>query len=176
MSLTDKQAAFIEEYLVDFNATRAAERAGYAGNESTLASVGYENLRKPHIAARVKERLRETAMTATEIQMRLSEQARGAYADYITPEGGVNVAQMVADGKAHLIKRMKDTKFVMDIEFYDAQRALQMLGKAHGMFKDRVDSYDIDLDKLTDEQLRRIADGEDPIYVLATSSPSEAGA
>jgi len=169
MSLTNKQKAFVEEYLKDFNATKAAERAGYSGEYFTLASIGCENLKKPKIAARIKERLRETAMTADEVLMRLSEQARGMYAQYITPEGGVDVAQMVEDGKAHLIKRMRDTKYGMDIEFYDSQRALQLIGEAHDMFKGRVDTYDIDMTKLSTEQLKRIADGEDPIYVMATS-------
>lgn len=169
MSLTNKQKAFIEEYLKDYNATRAAERAGYGGDDSTLAAIGSENLRKPKIASRIRHRLRESAMTADEVQMRLAEQARGTYASYITPEGGVDVAQMVEDGKVHLIKRMRDTKYGMDIEFYDSQKALQLIGRAHGMFKDRVNAYDIDVSELSDEQLRRIADGEDPIYVLATS-------
>lgn len=46
--LTDKQRAFVAEYLVDFNATQAAIRAGYS--ENSAAAIGYENLRKPDIA------------------------------------------------------------------------------------------------------------------------------
>lgn len=45
--LTDKQRRFVEEYAVDFNATAAAKRAGYA--ESSARSIGWENLQKPHI-------------------------------------------------------------------------------------------------------------------------------
>ena len=48
MSLTAKQARFVEEYLIDLNATQAAIRAGYS--EKTAAAVGHENLRKPKIA------------------------------------------------------------------------------------------------------------------------------
>ena len=40
--LTPKQARFVEEYLVDLNATQAAIRAGYS--ESTARAIGYENL------------------------------------------------------------------------------------------------------------------------------------
>jgi len=38
MSLTDKQKRFVEEYLVDLNATQAARRAGYS--EKTARSQG----------------------------------------------------------------------------------------------------------------------------------------
>ena len=45
--LTGKQKKFIEEYLIDFNATRSAIAAGYS--EKTAAATGNENLRKPLI-------------------------------------------------------------------------------------------------------------------------------
>ena len=51
--LTAKQARFVEEYLVDLNATRAAIRAGYS--EKTAAAVGCENLTKPNIADALAE-------------------------------------------------------------------------------------------------------------------------
>ena len=54
MALTDKQRRFIEEYLVDFNATQAAIRAGYS--EDTARSIGSENLTKPDIASALAER------------------------------------------------------------------------------------------------------------------------
>lgn len=49
--LTDKQAMFIKEYLIDLNATQAAIRAGYS--EHTAHATGQENLRKPIIAEAV---------------------------------------------------------------------------------------------------------------------------
>ena len=52
--LTPKQRAFIDEYLVDLNATQAAIRAGYSSD--TAGSIGHENLKKPEIAAAIAER------------------------------------------------------------------------------------------------------------------------
>lgn len=46
-NLTDKQRRFCEEYVVDWNATQAAIRAGYS--EKTAHVTGQENLRKPII-------------------------------------------------------------------------------------------------------------------------------
>ncbi len=47
-SLTAKQERFCQEYVVDFNATQAAIRAGYSKN--TAHAIGWENLRKPEIS------------------------------------------------------------------------------------------------------------------------------
>ena len=53
MALTPKQRRFVDEYLVDLNATQAARRAGYS--ERTAAAIGAENLRKPQIAAAIEQ-------------------------------------------------------------------------------------------------------------------------
>jgi phage terminase small subunit len=45
--LNDRQARFVNEYLIDLNATQAAIRSGYS--EKTAYSIGSENLRKPEI-------------------------------------------------------------------------------------------------------------------------------
>jgi phage terminase small subunit len=56
--LTPKQERFVEEYLVDLNATQAAIRPGYS--RKTAYSIGQENLKKPGIQdflAKAKTRL-----------------------------------------------------------------------------------------------------------------------
>ncbi len=50
-NLTAKQRRFVEEYVVDHNATQAAIRAGYSAK--TAYSIGHENLKKPEIAAAI---------------------------------------------------------------------------------------------------------------------------
>ncbi len=44
--LNPKQQRFVDEYLIDLNATQAAIRAGYS--EKTAAVIGAENLIKPN--------------------------------------------------------------------------------------------------------------------------------
>lgn len=46
--LTPRQQRFVEEYLVDLNATQAAIRSGYS--PKTAGAIGSENLQKPEIA------------------------------------------------------------------------------------------------------------------------------
>lgn len=55
--LTAKQKRFVEEYLIDLNATQAAIRAGYS--ERTAHSIGHELLRKPEIQAAIAEKMAE---------------------------------------------------------------------------------------------------------------------
>ena len=67
--LTPKQQRFVDEYLIDLNATQAAIRAGYSVN--TAAVQGYEHLQKPHIqsaiaAARARQQER-TEITADRV-------------------------------------------------------------------------------------------------------------
>jgi phage terminase small subunit len=51
--MTPKQTHFVDEYLIDLNATQAAIRAGYS--VTTAASIGQENLTKPEIAHAIAE-------------------------------------------------------------------------------------------------------------------------
>ena len=54
--LTPKQQIFVSEYLKTGNATEAARRAGYKGNDNTLGQVGNENLRKPKVVELIKSK------------------------------------------------------------------------------------------------------------------------
>lgn len=77
MSLNDKQAAFVREYLIDFNATQAAIRAGYSSR--TAGSQAHDLLKKHEIQAALKEgreRLAEKTETEAEwVRRRLKEEA-----------------------------------------------------------------------------------------------------
>jgi len=52
--LTVKQERFVDYY--DGNATEAARKAGYMGNDHTLGAVGKENLEKPGIRKAIEKR------------------------------------------------------------------------------------------------------------------------
>lgn len=51
--MNEKQKQFCNEYLIDFNGTQAAIRAGYS--PKTAYSMANENLRKPEVQAYLKE-------------------------------------------------------------------------------------------------------------------------
>lgn len=55
--LTAKQSRFVDEYLIDLNATQAAVRAGYS--KKTAEWIGPQLLTKTHVAAAVTERMKK---------------------------------------------------------------------------------------------------------------------
>lgn len=57
MKLTAKQKRFVQEYLIDLNATQAAIRAGYS--KKSAHSIGPENLEKPEIKQAIEEKLKQ---------------------------------------------------------------------------------------------------------------------
>jgi phage terminase small subunit len=59
MALTAKQERFVQEYLIDLNATQAAIRAGYSAK--TAAEIGFENLRKPQISGAIAAKQQKSA-------------------------------------------------------------------------------------------------------------------
>lgn len=140
--LTDKQRLFVEAYLgaARFNATEAARQAQYAGDDVTLASVGYENLRKPQIAAYIKQRFVEAAMTADEVLSRLADMARGSMEDFLDEHGKIDLKQARERGKLHLVKSRSVTKEGERIELYSAKEALELIGKHHALFVDRQET------------------------------------
>lgn len=137
MALNSKQQMFVESYLQCFNATQAALSAGYS--ENSARAIGAENLTKPDISNVISQRLRESAMSADEVLMRLAEQARGEHGKYITVDGTVDIEALVTEKKAHLIKKVKETKDGMEYEFYDAQSALNTLAKHHSLLTDKTE-------------------------------------
>lgn len=134
MTLNRKQSLFVDEYLRDMNATQAAMRAGYS--KRSAYSIGSENLRKPEIAAEIQRRLDEKKMTADEGLVRLSEMARADISEFIKPGGAINWE--VVQKKGYLVKKIRHNAGKnSEIELHDAQRALELIGKAHRLFVER---------------------------------------
>ncbi|HBN9094650.1 terminase small subunit [Pseudomonas aeruginosa] len=75
MALTKKQRLFVDEYLLDLNATQAAIRAGYSPRRAT--EIGYQLLQRPEVAqaiqAAMAERSKRTEVEADYVIRRLRE-------------------------------------------------------------------------------------------------------
>jgi phage terminase small subunit len=157
--LTAKQRAFVDAYLSCLNATEAARRAGYS--EKTAHAIGWENLRKPEIEVEIKAGLAERSMSAEEVVARLADHARASADDFISiyesplhditgkpvldTEGkpivryfpSLNIEKARERGMLHLVKKVAYTAHGPSVELYDAQAALTLLGKHHGLFVER---------------------------------------
>lgn len=122
-SLTPKQQRFVEEYLIDLNATQAAIRAGYS--EKTAQQIGSENLLKPVIAAEITTRQAKVSesleITREWVLTRLKENAdRAMQAEQVVDREGNPTGEYTYQGNV-------------------ANKALELLGKQMGMFREKVD-------------------------------------
>jgi len=139
--ISRKQQAFINEYLQCWNATKAAIKAGYS--EKTAYSSGSRLLKKVEVSEAIAIRVKDMVMSGDEALTLLSDQARGTLDDCMDiGESGkltLNFAKAKEAGKLHLIKSITPTANGLKVELYSSQRALELIGKAHGLFTDRVE-------------------------------------
>lgn len=166
MALNEKQLRFVEEYLVDLNATQAAMRAGYSAK--TANEQGSQLLAKlsiqEEIQKRVKERSERTGITS---DMVVNELALIAFSDLkdfiqIDKEGAIKMRHFkkLPAGATRLLKKLKEKSVVLgdasvdegddtakqkqlikvskEIELHDKLKALELLGRHLGMFDKKL--------------------------------------
>ena len=144
--LTVKQQRFVDEYVICLNGTEAARRAGYNGNDTTLAAEASRLIRNAKVSRRVNELLAEFAMPANEVLSQLSDIARSDIADAMDGFGGIDPIEAKRRGKSQLIKRLKTKVTTVtekdgteretvetEIEMHDKLSALQALAKFHNL-------------------------------------------
>lgn len=132
--LTDKQKRFVEEYLIDLNATQAAIRAGYS--EDTAAVIGCENLIKPNIQKAIAEaqnkRSERTQITQDEVLKDLQE-----LKDICLGRKAIVVTDTVKNTQEGIVNAVDNTVYLFEPS--GANKALELLGKHLGMFTQKVD-------------------------------------
>lgn len=139
--LTAKQQRFCDEYLIDLNATQAAIRAGYS--KKTARVIGQENLLKPavkeYIQQRMDEKEKELIADQNEVLKYLTSVIRGQ------SRSSVVVVENIGDymSEAREMEKAPDEK--------ERLKAAELLGKAHGIFTDKVEqTVDMDLNITVD--------------------------
>ena len=155
MKLPPMQDRFVDEWLIDFNGTQAAIRAGYS--ERSARSIAGRLLTKDNIQAEISRRQKDLQRRTEISQERvLRELARVAFADaadYVQVEtriinrGEVKVpielavhketADLSADQRA-AIASIKQGANGVEIKLHDKIKALELLGRHIGMFNDKL--------------------------------------
>jgi phage terminase small subunit len=164
--LNEKQKRFCEEYIIDLNATQAAIRAGYS--EKTAKQIGNENLTKldlqEYIQKLMKERANRTEITADKVLKELAHIAFDDIKNYMDYRTERVVTGYNDDGtpiqEYRTIIDMKDsntidTRSISEVQqgpngqfkfkMYCKDNALVQLGKHLGMFTDKVESTNTNL-------------------------------
>lgn len=159
MKLNEKQRRFVDEYLIDLNATQAAIRSGYS--EKTAGSQAFDLLKKPEIqqaiAERMKEREKRTEITQDRV---LAELAKIGFADIrravewgpsvmvVDEETGETAvsngvalvpSENIDDDTAASICEISQTSAGIKVKLHDKRAALVDIGRHLGMFKDRIE-------------------------------------
>lgn len=189
--LTAKQKAFVAEYLIDLNATQAAIRAGYS--ERTAEQMAYKLVQKSSVQEAIQEAMknREQRTQITQDKV-LNELAKIAFAngtDFASLMTGLKKEKVWNDEtqeydevevekqfvqfvdtntlppeKKAAVAAIKETRYGIVVESHDKVKALELIGKHLGMFKDKLElSGEVKtnpFEGLTEAELRRLA-GDD---------------
>lgn len=145
--MTERQKRFVEEYLVDLNATQAAIRAGYS--VKTANEQGSQLLTKLSIQQAISEAMAERSKRTGVNQDRvIVELARIAFAkmtDIVDAQGEIKID--AAEDDLACIESVKYKKSESDtgssvereVKISPKLKALELLGKHLGMWNDKLD-------------------------------------
>lgn len=148
--LTAKQQRFVDEYLIDLNATQAAIRAGYS--EKTAKDIGCQNLAKLNISEAIERALQSrserTQIDADWLLKRLADEAVADVADIIEESTGALkpihewpeiwrtglVAGVDVSSEYEMVDGKKEqTAFVSKVRLSDRVKRLELIGKHIGV-------------------------------------------
>lgn len=138
--LTEKQKRFVDEYLVDLNATAAARRAGYS--EKTACEQGSRlltNVRVQEEIQKRRERLHvKLEITQEQVRQELAAIAFANGTDFatVTQNGLVRLTPTseLPEEKKKAVASIKEGKYGAEVKLHDKVRALELLGRDLGMF------------------------------------------
>lgn len=166
--MTSKQKAFVDEYLIDFNATRAYKSV-YTGvkNDDVARKNGSRLLTnadvKEYLEVRTAEREARQEIKQDRVLKELSNMIDLDVTEVVSIDNDTVLVKdtscLTAEQKK-CIKSIKQTRDGIEIQFYDKMKALELLGRHLGMFTDKVEhsgNINNPFANLSEEQLLEIA-------------------
>lgn len=167
--MTKKQKRFVEEYLIDLNATQAAIRAGYkAKNGQRASEIGHELLQKTQVSEAISEAIAErskrTGINADRVLLELARIAFVNADDVINAEDATLKEGATRDDLAAIqsvkVKTFKGKGTEREIKLADKLKALDMLGRHLEMWNDKLQISGMEEEKSKlDSLLRQISGG-----------------
>lgn len=144
-AMTPKQRRFVDEYLIDLNASRAAKAAGYS--EKTAYGIGQENMKKPlisrYIALSAEDEHGAAIMSREEVLRRLTQAARREQKEHIVVTTQKERSEYKPDETGKMRKQTVKEEVPEVVEIptknVDSNKALELLGKHYRLFTDKVD-------------------------------------
>lgn len=156
--LTARQEAFVREYLIDLNATGAARRAGYKGNDNTLGAMASALLRNRKVALVIQKgmdkRAERVQITADDVLRELLLIAKMDPSKAYDLNGRLLPIHEMPEEARRCISAIDIYKdFTEGVEigetqkvrFWDKPKALEMLGRHLKLFVDKIEHSGISL-------------------------------
>ena len=133
--MTEKQERFIDEYIIDFNATRAAIAAGYSSKRAN--SQGVHLLSIPEIQAEVRRRKAEISaglrISAERVLWEMAALGFSNIFDYVEDIDGELRLKELPPEKQGAVSSIKITKNGTEVKLHDKLKALEFLAKYTGL-------------------------------------------
>lgn len=153
--MTEKQKIFADEYLIDLNATRAYRKAyPSVKRDETAAQAGSRMLRNVKVAAYIQERMQErqkrTEITQDRVLQELAAIAFAKVTDYAEVKDEcvkIKDTKDLDEQQIRAIAGIKEGKFGIEVKLNDKEKALELLGRHLGMFKDKVEVSGLEEEK-----------------------------
>ena len=145
--MTKKQKRFVEEYLIDLNATRAY-RVAYPAvkKDETAAQAGSRLLRNvkvaKYISERIQDRQQRTEITQDMVIKELAAIGFSKATDYVTIKGGtvfIKDTDALTEDQIRAIAGIKEGANGIEVKLNDKEKALELLGRHLGMWNDKLD-------------------------------------
>lgn len=180
--LTDKQKRFIDEYLLDGNATAAALRAGYKTinpNNTGCEVMGYPHV-KAELARRQAKLSQKLEITAERVLAEYAKIAFSNMADFITPVGkvrNIDLSKLTRDQAAAIQEISVDRPAgggvkagKIKIKLVDKKGALDSLGRHLGLFAKDAQQINVHV-SLEDLVMGSMKLPADPVVDVPPSAP-----
>lgn len=139
-ALTPKQERFVAEYLIDLNATQAATRAGYSAktaNEQGARLLANVSVRSA-LQEAMERRTKRLEATADDVLREITRLAMFDPADLTNVKGPEDIKALPEDVRRAIVGWSWDRQGRFTVKMVK-EGALDMLGRHHGLFKDRVE-------------------------------------
>ena len=173
--LTDKQKRFVQEYLVDLNATAAARRAGYKD-----PNIGRQLITKNNVSEEIAKRQVKLEITQERVLQELAAIAFANGSDFVTVTAtgllDVKPTSKVPKEKLPAIAGIKYTQVgSVEIKLHDKVKALELLGKHLGVFDEKRDTDKAEENNIFEVIEQSTKEGLDISEISEIEPPAESG-
>ena len=188
--LSELEMRFVNEYLIDYNASAAYRRAGGTSMQAGIAAWTLKN--KPQVKAAITQliddQMAEYGITHAKIMREVADIAFSNVEDFLSPSGREIDLEQASRAQKGAIKKIKYTQRMegrgedavpvedMELVFHDKLSALTTLMKARGMLAPDTVNLVVNnnnvLKRMSDDELRAQAEALGiPVDVFSDQAP-----